>query len=534
MIDVLNLASSKQRRMASVDNFSFLFQGINRNLRVYEEILAIIGLLYVGKTAFAFTWSFLQGVHTHVLARFRRLDLTRYGKWAVVTGGTDGIGKEYARALAKHGLNIIIISRSKEKLEKTAQEIEKDFKVQTYIIQADFAAGREIYNNISKQLEDKEIGILINNVGVMYDYPETFMNVPEKKLWELININIASVTMMTYIIIPQMVRRKKGVVVNMSSISSFHPLPLMAVYSASKGSNACNTILSVFFIDNAVPALLYADDFVFWSIGSDIPKLESALNSALVTLENDFKFQRLAKVFGVSDNRLPIFKPTTFLGHLRYSSANLDLVLAIHKHNSLLAELRSTVLATIHERYPDQDWLHVFTNDSVTASFGRAAAGAFSNSFNLKELLSAWSDNFDGKQTYLCDYTSMGPYLITNCMTQKLAEGTKVFVDWFSRALSYEYKDQGIVVQSLIPSYISTNLTRFSSFLQRPSFIVPDAKRFVNSAIQTIGVSNRTTGFWSHGLQYWMYDFMPASVWYRTSWLMQKVIDTHKRNEKKE
>ncbi|GFQ81705.1 inactive hydroxysteroid dehydrogenase-like protein 1 [Trichonephila clavata] len=343
MIDVLNLASSKQRRMASVDNFSFLFQGIHRNLRVYEEILAIIGLLYVGKTAFAFTWSFLQGVHTHVLARFRRLDLTRYGKWAVVTGGTDGIGKEYARALARHGLNIIIISRNKEKLEKTAQEIEKDFKVQTYIIQADFAAGQEIYNNISKQLEDKEIGILINNVGVMYDYPETFMNVPEKKLWELININIASVTMMTYIIIPQMVRRKKGVVVNMSSISSFHPLPLMAVYSASK-----------------------------------------------------------------------------------------------------------------------------------------------------------------------------------------------VFVDWFSRALSYEYKDQGIIVQSLIPSYISTNLTRFSSFLQRPSFIVPDAKRFVNSAIQTIGVSNRTTGFWSHGLQYWMYDFMPASVWYRTSWLMQKIIDNHKRNEKKE
>ncbi|GFS54443.1 uncharacterized protein LOC103524116 [Trichonephila clavipes] len=69
-----------------------------------------------------------------------------------------------------------------------------------------------------------------------------------------------------------------------------------------------------------------------------------------------FEFQRLANVFGVSDdNRLPLFRPTIFPGNLRYASANLDLVLPVHKHNSLLAELKSAALATIHERYPDQD-----------------------------------------------------------------------------------------------------------------------------------------------------------------------------------
>ncbi|GFT80646.1 uncharacterized protein LOC103524116 [Trichonephila clavipes] len=109
------------------------------------------------------------------------------------------------------------------------------------------------------------------------------------------------------------------------------------------------------------------------------------------------EFHRLANVFGVSDNRLPLFRPTIFPGHLRYASANLDLVLPTHKHNSLLSELRSAALATIHERYPDQDWLYVFTDGSATAPFGRAGAGAFSDSFNLKEPLSAWSDNFDGE-----------------------------------------------------------------------------------------------------------------------------------------
>ncbi|GFY17220.1 uncharacterized protein LOC103524116 [Trichonephila clavipes] len=110
-----------------------------------------------------------------------------------------------------------------------------------------------------------------------------------------------------------------------------------------------------------------------------------------------FEFQRLANVFGVSDNRLPLFIPTIFPGDLRYASAHLDLVLPVHKHNSLLSELRSAALATIHERYPDQDWLHIFTDGSATAPFGRAGAGAFSNSFNLKEPFSAWSDNFDGE-----------------------------------------------------------------------------------------------------------------------------------------
>ncbi|GFS97057.1 hydroxysteroid dehydrogenase-like protein 1 [Trichonephila clavipes] len=95
--------------------------------------------------------------------------------------------------------------------------------------------------------------------------------------------------------------------------------------------------------------------------------------------------------------RVILQRPTIFPGHLRYASANLDLVLPVHKHNSLLAELRSAALATIHERYPDQDWLHVFTDGSATAPFGRAGVGAFSDSFNLKEPLSAWSDNFDGE-----------------------------------------------------------------------------------------------------------------------------------------
>ena len=66
------------------------------------------------------------------------VNLKKYGSWAVITGCTDGIGKAYTEKLAKKGLNVVLISRSKDKLEAQAKEIETNFKVQTKVIAADF------------------------------------------------------------------------------------------------------------------------------------------------------------------------------------------------------------------------------------------------------------------------------------------------------------------------------------------------------------------------------------------------------------
>ncbi|XP_054717485.1 uncharacterized protein LOC129226880 [Uloborus diversus] len=107
-----------------------------------------------------------------------------------------------------------------------------------------------------------------------------------------------------------------------------------------------------------------------------------------------FEFHRLATDLDASSIRQPNFRPSIFPGTLNYSTANLDLVQPLRKHSSSQAELRASALATIHERYLFQDWLHVYTDGSATASTGRAGAGAFSKFFSLKESLTAWSDNF--------------------------------------------------------------------------------------------------------------------------------------------
>lgn len=149
-------------------------------------------------------------------------------------GATDGIGRAYAEELASRGLNIILISRNQEKLQMVAKDIADTYKVETDIIVADFSNGREIYHPIREALKDKDIGILVNNVGVFYPYPQYFTQVSEDKLWDIINVNIAAASLMVHIVLPGMVERKKGAVVTISSGSCCKPTPQLAAFSASK------------------------------------------------------------------------------------------------------------------------------------------------------------------------------------------------------------------------------------------------------------------------------------------------------------
>ncbi|XP_032681739.1 inactive hydroxysteroid dehydrogenase-like protein 1 [Odontomachus brunneus] len=160
---------------------------------------------------------------------------TTFGEWAIVTGSTDGIGKAYAIELARRDLNLILISRNMEKLENTKREIlEINPQIEVKIIVADFSEGKNIYNKIKLQLQDIPIGILVNNVGKMYDYPMYLGEVPEQDLWDIININVGATTLMTRLVIGQMQQRGRGAIVNISSASCLLPLPLFTVYAATK------------------------------------------------------------------------------------------------------------------------------------------------------------------------------------------------------------------------------------------------------------------------------------------------------------
>jgi 17beta-estradiol 17-dehydrogenase / very-long-chain 3-oxoacyl-CoA reductase len=166
------------------------------------------------------------------------VDLKSMGEWAVITGASDGIGKAYAYELAKRGLNLVLISRSENKLIKVADEIKEKFPIQTEVVAVDFTEGLEMYDVIRMKLKmlDLDIGTLINNVGMAYPFPEYFLELPNlnKFIVDIINCNILSATMMTRLVLPNMVKKGKGVVVNVGSVSSTIQVPFMTLYGASK------------------------------------------------------------------------------------------------------------------------------------------------------------------------------------------------------------------------------------------------------------------------------------------------------------
>jgi 17beta-estradiol 17-dehydrogenase / very-long-chain 3-oxoacyl-CoA reductase len=164
----------------------------------------------------------------------KKLSIDYLIKFSVVTGAGDGIGKSYCEQLAKRGLNIVLVSKILAELESVSKEIQETCNVETKIIVVDFTKEEGIYEKIEESIYGLEIGILVNNVGMSYDMFNFFTNYPRQFYKDLINCNMVSMINMTRIVLPQMVDRKKGLIINLSSIASVLPFPLLTVYAASK------------------------------------------------------------------------------------------------------------------------------------------------------------------------------------------------------------------------------------------------------------------------------------------------------------
>lgn len=135
----------------------------------------------------------------------------------------------------------------------------------------------------------------VNNVGKMYDCPDDVHNVPEDTLWDILNINVGACTLLTRMVVPGMIQRKRGAIVNISSGSELQPVPYMATYGATKAyirnfSLAIQEELEPFGITVQLvsPMFLVTKMNAFservMSGGMLIPSVESYTKSMLFTL----------------------------------------------------------------------------------------------------------------------------------------------------------------------------------------------------------------------------------------------------------
>jgi short-subunit dehydrogenase len=152
---------------------------------------------------------------------------------ALITGASSGIGLELAKVHASKGGDLVLVARSKAKLDELKTELEQQFKVKVYVIGKDLSilnAAQEVYNETTQK--NIQIDYLINNAGFgdFGMFAETDWN----KEQQMINLNITCLTQFTKLYIQDMVKRGSGKIMNVASIASFQPGPKMAVYFATK------------------------------------------------------------------------------------------------------------------------------------------------------------------------------------------------------------------------------------------------------------------------------------------------------------
>jgi len=154
-------------------------------------------------------------------------------KTALVTGASSGIGEELARLAAADGCDLILVSRRQETLESLARELSVAHGVSARVIAADLndpEAPRRIVEEIEK--EKIPVDILVNSAG-LGAYGRFFETDLAKQL-EVIRVNVAALTDLTGRILPGMIARRRGRILNVASTAAFQPGPYMSVYYASK------------------------------------------------------------------------------------------------------------------------------------------------------------------------------------------------------------------------------------------------------------------------------------------------------------
>jgi uncharacterized protein len=154
-------------------------------------------------------------------------------RWALVTGASSGIGAAFARLLAARGMHLVLAARREEPMRELAAELFTRHGTRTEIIPTDLTDLADV-ERLADEIDRKgiEIELLVNSAGfaVVADIPNT----SREKVLDLVAVNIAAMTDLTYRFLPRMIERKHGGVINVGSVAGFQPVAYMSAYAASK------------------------------------------------------------------------------------------------------------------------------------------------------------------------------------------------------------------------------------------------------------------------------------------------------------
>jgi uncharacterized protein len=157
--------------------------------------------------------------------------MTYTSGWAMVTGASSGLGRGFATKLAADGMSLVLVSRSGGVLHDLADELRVAYGGEVEVIVADLA-DPEARATVVADLETRDIEILINNAG--FATWGEFAEENPARIAELVSLNCLALTLLSRAVVPGMIARGRGAIVNVASTAAFQPIPTMGTYAASK------------------------------------------------------------------------------------------------------------------------------------------------------------------------------------------------------------------------------------------------------------------------------------------------------------
>src|SRR5215218_5142543 len=155
------------------------------------------------------------------------------GKWALITGASSGLGLEFADLLAAQKVNLVLAARRKESMEKLASDLRRKYGVDVQVEAIDLASpGAASRLKSSLDARSVAIDILVNNAG--YGLHGDLLETPIERTVNMIQLNITTLTELTYLFGRDMAKRRSGHILLVASLLAFQAVPSYAAYAATK------------------------------------------------------------------------------------------------------------------------------------------------------------------------------------------------------------------------------------------------------------------------------------------------------------
>ncbi len=158
----------------------------------------------------------------------------RYGPWALVAGASEGLGAEYARALAARGLDLVLVARRRQVLEAFADGLRSEHGIKTLCLEGDLAEAGFL-DSVLAACSDVDLGLVVYNAA--HAPVAEFASLSPDDVLRVVDVNVRGPLILVRGLLPGLVARGRGGIILMTSLAGNQGSPYLSVYAASKAFN---------------------------------------------------------------------------------------------------------------------------------------------------------------------------------------------------------------------------------------------------------------------------------------------------------